>query len=369
MAPRPRKTGSKDLPPNLYRKTDSRNGVTYYTYRDPISGRMFGLGTDKDSAIHEAISANLSISTKPTLSQRMTKPIVSQETGRLFSEWLKEYRELFAERKLSASSNKNVGMRINRLDSLFGSKPIKQIKTVDVADYLTSLAKEGKAQMARAMRSLLRDVFAEAQARGWVDSNPVEVTKAARVSIKRERLTLELWQAIYAEANKPWLRRAMELAVLTGQRRDDIASMLFKDVHNGFLHVVQSKTGAKIRISTSLRLESIGLDLATIIKQCRGRVLSQHLVHHTHASGRAKAGQPLVLDTLSSAFAEARDKAGKRLGITFGKQPPTFHEQRSLAARLHELEGRDAQKLLGHRSATMTDLYRDNRGSEWIDVA
>lgn len=58
---------------------------------------------------------------------------------------------------------------------------------MDVADYLTGMAKEGKAQMARAMRSLLRDVFAEAQPRGWADANPVEATKAARVSIKRER--------------------------------------------------------------------------------------------------------------------------------------------------------------------------------------
>ena len=189
------------------------------------------------------------------------------------------------------------------------------------------------------------------------------------MNIKRERLTLELWQAIYAEAAKPWLRRAMELAVLTGQRRDDIASMLFKDVHDGFLHVVQSKTGARLRIKMELRLDSVGLDLSTVIKQCRDRVLSQHLVHHAQASGRAKAGQPVVLDTLSSAFAEARDKAGAKLGITFGRQPPSFHEQRSLAARLHELEGRDAQKLLGHRSAAMTDVYRDSRGAEWIDVA
>lgn len=125
-------------------------------------------------------------------------------------------------------------------------------------------------------------------------------------------LTLELWRAIYEEAKKPWLRRAMELAVLTGQRRDDIASMLFKDVHDGFLHVIQFKTGARLRISTALRLESVGLDLATVIKQCRDSVLSQHLVHHAQASGKAKAGQSLVLDTLSSAFAEARDKAGRK---------------------------------------------------------
>ena len=129
------------------------------------------------------------------------------------------------------------------------------------------------------------------------------------------------------------------------------------------------RPGPGCGISTALRLESVGLDLASVIKQCRDSVLSQHLVHHAQASGRAKAGQPLVLDRLSSAFAEARDKAGLKLGITFGRQPPSFHEQRSLAARLHELEGRDAQKLLGHRSATMTDLYRDSRGAEWIDAA
>ena len=67
------------------------------------------------------------------------------------------------------------------------------------------------------------------------------------MSIKRERLTLELWRAIYEEATKPWLRRAMELPVLTGQHWDDIASTLFKDVHDGFLHVAQSKTGARLR--------------------------------------------------------------------------------------------------------------------------
>lgn len=367
MAPRPRNTGSKDLPPNLYRKTDSRNGVTYYTYRDPISGRVFGLGKDKEAAIREAVAANHADAIKPTLTERLSAPV--KTPGRLFSEWLAEYRELYADRKLSASSNKNVGMRINRLDAVFGKKGVKDITTMDVADYLTAMAKEGKAQMARAMRSLLRDVFAEAQARGWVDTNPVEVTKAARVTIRRERLTLDLWLAIYAEAKKPWLRRAMELAVLTGQRRDDIGAMLFKNSHDGFLHVVQSKTGARLRISTTLRLESLDLDLAAVIKQCRDRVLSQHLVHHTQASGRAKAGQPVVLDTLSSAFAEARDKAAARLGITFGRQPPSFHEQRSLAARLHEAEGRDPQKLLGHRTAAMTDLYRDSRGAEWIDVA
>lgn len=365
MAPRPRKTGSKDLPPNLYGKKDKRNGQTYYTYRDPVTGRMFGLGKDKAAAIKEAVAANMA-TVRPTLAARIAEP---GRQPRPFREWLAEYRQIYAERETAASSADNVRMRLNRLEAVFGDLDIREIGTIDVAGYLGGMAKEGKAQMARAMRSLLRDVFMEAMAAGWTDSNPVEVTKAAKVKIKRERLTLETWRMIYAEAKQPWLKRAMELAVLTGQRREDIASMLFKDEQDGFLHVVQSKTGSRLRISTGLRLEALDLDLATVIKRCRDRVVSQYLVHHARTISRAKAGQPIMLDTLSSAFSDARNAATKKHDLDFGTSPPTFHEMRSLAARLHAEEGRDPQRLLGHRSAKMTDLYRDSRGAEWIDVA
>lgn len=367
MAPRPRKEGSKDLPPNLYRKTDSRNGVTYYTYRDPISGRMFGLGKDKEAAILEAAAANMAMMAPATLGERMAAPTATP--ARPFAKWIEEYAAIYEERGLAEASKRNAGMRLKRLSAAFGAMDIRDISTMAVAKYLGDMAKGGKAQMARAMRSLLRDVFMEAMAAGWTDKNPVEVTKAARVTIKRERLTLEMWRLIYAEAKTPWLQRAMELAVLTGQRREDIASMLFKDEREGFLHVIQSKTGARLRISTALRLNALDLELGAVIKHCRVGVLSKHLVHHHRTISRAKAGQAIMLDTLSKAFAEARDAAAAKHGLELGESPPTFHEMRSLAARLHADEGRDPQRLLGHRSAKMTDLYRDSRGAEWIDVA
>jgi len=368
MAPRPRKTGSKDLPPNLYRKTDRRNGVTYYTYRDPVTNRMFGLGKDKAQAIAETIAANASITAGPTLVDRMV-PAPALAVSRPFSEWVVEYRMALEKRDLAASTKRNVGMRLNRLVEEFGTRDIRSIATMDVAKYLKGLAAEGKAQMSRAMRSLLRDLFMEAIAEGWVDSNPVDVTRAAKVVVRRERLTLEHWKAIHAEVKQPWLARAMELAILTGQRRDDIASMLFRDEVDGYLQVVQSKTGARLRLSTEISLECLDLQLGVVIRKCRDRVLSKHLVHHGRTISRAKAGDPIVLDTISKEFAAARDRAAAKHQIIFGESPPTFHEMRSLAARLHELEGRDAQRLLGHRSAKMTDLYRDSRGAEWIDVA
>lgn len=91
MAPRPRKPGSKDLPPNLYRKTDKRNGKTYYTYRDPQTGRMFGLGQEKEAAIREALEANFAETLKPNLSNRISEPAPkSSAVTRTFSEWVVE---------------------------------------------------------------------------------------------------------------------------------------------------------------------------------------------------------------------------------------------------------------------------------------
>jgi integrase len=367
MVPRPRKTGSKDLPPNLYRKTDKRNGKTYYTYRDPVSGRMFGLGQDKEAAIIEAVAANHAEVLKPTLRARLAEP--QPDKGKTFSEWLVEYHGVYAAKGLGIHSMNLYKSRIKAIEVALGNKYLREIRTMDVATFLTTYTKAGKAPMSRALRSMLRDVFVEAIAAGWCDHNPVDATKAARSKVKRSRLSLELWKAAYEATDRPWLKRAMELALITGQRRDDIRSMLFKDVEDGFLYVIQSKTGMRLRLSTSLRLEAIDLDLATVIKRCRDKVLSKHFIHHSKTVAVAKAGSPVKLDTLTLQFAKARDEGAAALGIDLGDHPPSFHEMRSLAARLHAAEGRDAQKLLGHRTAAMTEMYKDSRGTDWIDVA
>jgi enterobacteria phage integrase len=52
------------------------------------------------------------------------------------------------------------------------------------------------------------------------------------------------------------------------------------------------------------------------------------------------------------------------------KTPATFHEIRSLSARLYaDAYGENfTRALLGHKSARMTALYRDSRGQEWTEV-
>ena len=115
-----------------------------------------------------------------------------------------------------------------------------------------------------------------------------------------------------------------------------------------------------------VKLEAIGLSVGQVIERCRDAVISPCFLHHIRHVGRAKPGDAIRVPTLSAFFAEARDLTG--IQWPEEKTPPSFHELRSLSARLYAEQGINAQALLGHKSADMTAVYRDTRGAEWIEV-
>lgn len=96
------------------------------------------------------------------------------------------------------------------------------------------------------------------------------------------------------------------------------------------------------------------------------RVISQYLVHYTRSGARVKVGQKIQPEQITRHFNLARDKTN----LTWDKNPPTFHELRSLSSRLYtEERGKDfSQALLGHKSEKTASLYRDVRGAEWIEI-
>lgn len=198
---------------------------------------------------------------------------------------------------------------------------------------------------------------------GWLKTNPVTPTRAPRIEVARAWLTLETFMAIYEQVKEisPWVQRSMELALVAGQRREDLRDLGPRNVRDEKLWVTQRKTGALVCIPLDLRLHVLGWSVGEIIARCRENIISKHLIHHN-----AKPCDPIHLQSITGAFAAARDKAG----ITWpaDKTPPTFHDIRSLAARLYADQGTDAQALLGHKSADMTAVYRDARGDDWIEV-
>lgn len=349
---------TRDLPPNLY----VRRG--YYAWTDPRDGKVYSLGKDKRQAVNEAVEANLAL-TQSLDQARLVNRLDGDPTNTLAA-WCDQYETILEDRKLSTGTLGTYRQRLKALREKHGSDQIGRITTRHIAAFLAQW--KGRSRMGQAVRSLLLDLFREAMAAGWTHSNPVEPTRAPRHEVTRARLTLADYQAIYkaAAGMPPWVRQSMELAMITGQRRADLAKLGPRNVRDGKLWISQEKTGAKVCIPLALKLEAIGLSLAEVIERCRDAVIAPCFLHHSRHVGRAKPGDAIRGHTLSAFFAEARDLSGIRWEDC--KTPPSFHELRSLSARLYTEQGINAQALLGHKSADMTAIYRDTRGAEWIEV-
>jgi len=347
-----RNHANRSLPPNLYVRNDG-----YYSYRDPNTRKEYGLGRIKKEAISQAIEANLQFLEGDRLLDRMRN-----ESVMMLHAWLDKYQIIISNRGLKENSLKEYMSRVKFIRNGFSNIPIDEVKTKDIADFLGEYVAAGKGRTAKLMRSMLLDIFREAIANGHISVNPVDSTKVRRVEVKRSRLSLADFLVIreVTKGMSPWLSLSTEIALITGQRVSDIAKMKWSDIYDEKLHVEQKKTGFKVALPLGLSITALGLSLQDVIDRCHQRYRNCETIIAT------RTGSELIEDSISKAFTIARDKTG----LKWEKSPPSFHEIRSLAARLYSEErGSDfAQKVLGHKSQAMTAVYRDNRGSEWSEV-
>jgi len=359
---RKRNAASKGFPPNLY-----LNSAGYFYYRNPNTKAFKGLGRDRAKAMAEARAANAVLATQKPSS---LADWVAGRTDYTLAEWIPLYRDLWETKEPRADNTlRGCKMYLAKLLAWDGSATkLRDISTAQMAQLLEAVKRDSGAPSALALRARASDVFRMAITQGLIEEgkNPVVSTYAPDRTVKRERLTLEQFQLIRQHA-QPWLQKAMDLAVMTAQRREDIGSMKFADARDGFLFVAQGKSQGqiKLQIDTSIRLEAMGMSIADAINACRDKVVSRYIVHHSLHQGRAKPGDRIAANGLTDAFKAARDAAG--VGARDGKTPPSFHELRSLAQRLYRNEygAEFAQAMLGHKNASMTAVYNDLRGTDF----
>ncbi|MGT3287118.1 phage integrase Arm DNA-binding domain-containing protein [Yersinia enterocolitica] len=376
MAARPRT--HKIIIPNLYRKLDKRNGKIYWQYKHPVTGKFRSLGCDKDDAMQVASEANLILAEQRTrqilsINEKMAKLKGSRESITV-SQWLDKYISIQEERiendELRPNTYKQKLKPVRLFREHCGMQYLKDVTTIDISEIIEQVKAEGFNRMAQVTRMVIIDVFKEAQHAGHVPPgyNPAQATRQPRNKIKRQRLSLDEWQKIYAQADHhpAYLKSGMLLALVTGQRIGDICAMKFSDIWDDMLHITQEKTGARLAIPLSLRCNAINMSLREVIAVCRDAVVSPYLVHFRHSTSQATRGGKVSASSLTTTFKKARNNCG----ITWEeKTAPTFHEQRSLSERLYREQGIDTQKLLGHKSQKMTDKYNDDRGKDWMVIA
>lgn len=139
---------------------------------------------------------------------------------------------------------------------------------------------------------------------------------------------------------------------------DSVKEAIKAGIYDDNIWIEQKKTGMKLTIPLSVSITN--LSLSDTLEKCKKLFAGSETVIAT------RTGSELKVETISRAFAKARDATG----IKWSGEPPSFHEIRSLSARLYATEKGNnyAQKLLGHKSAQMSERYIDARGTEWIKV-
>lgn len=373
MAARPRKNNISI--PNLYPLFSRKVNKVYWRYKHPITGKFHSLGTDEAEATAIAIEANKRLAEQQTRQIMAITDRISTNSGKSISTntWLERYWKIQQERLKSGDIKENTikqkAKPVSLLKERVGMKLISTVNVRDVAQILDEYLAEGQSRMAQVIRSVLIDVFKEAQHAGEVPPgyNPALATKQPRRKVTRQRLTLEEWQKIFdiADENHKYMGNAMLLAIVTGQRLGDISRMKFSDIWDDHLHVEQEKTGSKIAIPLALRCNAINWSLRDVISRCRDYAVSPFLVHFFRTTSQAERGAQVKARTLTMNFSKARDCAN----IEWGEgTPATFHEQRSLSERLYKAQGINTKDLLGHKTQQQTDLYHDDRGKNWIKV-
>jgi integrase len=334
---------NQGLPDNCY--VQNKGGKLYYRYKHPITKQFHGLGTQRAEALRAARLLNNRLLSTPTAEALVARVLMPQTT---YAQFACTYRDTIlpatvnrSGQSLAPKTLEEYRRYINASIDAFGAQDIPSITRREIAAHLEPMSPNTRNHA----RSVLYGLFARAIAEGYVETNPVEGTLKATVIVERKRLTWEQYQAIRAIA-EPWLQRAMDLALLTLQRREDLVRMTVADIIDDGLHVRQQKTGMALRIR-------LWPELRALIPES-GALISRN-------------GAPVKKDYLSRAFADARDKVPELRAMP-PKHRPSFHELRALGALRREQQGIDPQPLLGHTEAKTTRLYLDRHKERWIEI-
>lgn len=359
----PRRRSGDDLPPNLYKNGD------YYRYRHPVTGRSFGMGSNKAEAIADAKKANALLAQKSDFVKR----ILGQEN----ETWAVLVRRYITERQIDEgkkhSTTKEENYRLEHIVHGLGNVELQSTTQRLISDYLS---KNYTGNSYTKHRGTLIKLFKFGIASGMFPDgfpNLAEATLTAREEPKlRQVLTIEQFHAV-RDCAEPWLQVAMDFSLITLQRRGDVVLAKYTDIENDELKIIQQKT-EKHGERAYLKIK-IGSDLKEVVARSRSiGPVCPFIIHRVPKRKETFEGQEhwaQIRDQfLTKAFNKARDKSGIFKSLNPG-EAPTFHEIRALGGALYLQQGFSKEYvnlLMGHTTLRMTDSYTDQH-INWTECA
>lgn len=376
MTPRGRGPG-RDLPPNTYR--NPAHGALYYRWIHPVTGKRTSLGRDLETAVRRASDLNDQVEaafgaiTRSALTARGGEFNVTRVLEQWWDhyvprqDWSPRYREEM--RILQARYTKRFG----KYSFLGITRTVLQKSWAELSGHAWQRHRQFWIHVFR---------FAISQS-NQIEANEAEATLAAApkaLERQRSRHTVEGYDLIRAAASRP-LQVAMDLALYSLQRRDDLVHLkredVIRDQEPWLLQVSPAKSkrrGVHLRIAvpkgTKLRE---ALEAALALPAELGVVTPYLLAHkprrRRHGSQKTSVYQ-WTPKALTVAFTEARDRS-EAYGDLPAEKRPTLHQLRALGSWLYREAGvsdEHIQVLMGHASVKMTEAYQAGHQIDWQDV-
>src|SRR5690606_25066514 len=329
--PRRSSVSNRHLPDNLY-----PNGK-YFQYRNPITGKKTSINKSLAEAIRLAKAANAKL--LPMLADHQLLEMITGEEAMKVRKLIDRFEtEWLPDRNLAASTLEEIRIKLERYRKDLGEKLIGQMDVLAMAEYLDQFSNNAYTKH----RGLMIQIWDFAVAKGLADRNLAEMTIRKREKAKvRQRHTVEgVTAMLEAKTTPDWLKRAIRLALLSLQRREDIVSWerAAVDLESNIIRISTGKT-QNYAVPIHLEIE-MGADLRQVVTECLAvPIISPFLICYRPARRRrdqmdAKAHWSAVTeDYLTKHFRIARDKC-KAYNDILADARPTLQELRSLGSWL-----------------------------------
>lgn len=312
---------SRKLPPRVYQK----HGAFFYVTNPDRKWIRLG---QNESEMYQALA-------------KLKSTDVRQG---LMSEFFERYEKEIIPTKAPRTQIDNLS-EIKNLKQAFGTMRPEHIKPKHVYAYMDARGAKAKTRANRE-KSLLSSIFSYLIRWGVVEDNPCKNVKGFQEKARNRYVEDWEYEAVLSLAS-PVLRAAMEIAATTGMRQGDILKLKYNDLTENGVPVTQNKTGKKQIFEWTPALKE---------------AIQSAKQHPRHADSLIyiianERGQQYTSEGFKCNWQRLMNKA-LETGVI--NERFTFHDLRAKAGSDAE---DNAQKLLGHASATTTKRVYERKPS------
>lgn len=182
----------------------------------------------------------------------LPKPTVQRHARGTFTWLCDQFRASKEYRSRRATTRYDYDRHMRLLCELFGERPIAAFTPRLIYAYRQKMP-SGRQGMYR--MQVLRLLMGHAVRMGELPTNP-----ASQMRLETPPARTALWlpeqRRAFLELAPPSVRLAFLLALYTGQREADVLSMRWTDIRDGWIQIVQQKTGRRVAIPLHSKLRA-----------------------------------------------------------------------------------------------------------------